>query len=390
VKLLSLSLVLAPVALSSQEPDPRWLPWLGCWQVRQVAEPGVPLVCLRPGADPLSVEVASVAGGEVGFTQVFVADARPHEVTVGECAGTQVTSFSADGERVFLHTTLTCADGSPRAFSGIMSMASPDVWLDVQAAGVGEERVARVLRYDPAPILSWPAPFVFSAERADFVATARVAAAARLSLLDVREAASQTDPQALAALLVERNQRFDLDAATLAALDDAGVPGPVVDALMAVSYPQLFTVMRDETRAAPRTRTPVAPAPAPGYPDPYPWGWWGYGSCFYSAFCSGYSGFWPYNGGTGITIVMRGREVERPRATASSSGYAHGGQPTGSTAKRRGEPGSASTSSGFPSSYGNSGGGSSTGGSASPGGYSRSGGGSSSGGSAGSAQPRRN
>ena len=62
---LPLLLAVGPTAVTAQQaPDARWLPWLGCWQAGQEAEPGVPLVCVRPASDPLGVEMVLVIGKE--------------------------------------------------------------------------------------------------------------------------------------------------------------------------------------------------------------------------------------------------------------------------------------------------------------------------------------
>src|SRR3970282_1955841 len=119
----------------------------------------------------------------------------------------------------------------------IMAMASPREWLDAQSLGMDSERMPRVLRYRPAPESSWPAEVRLPAARAATVAEARVLASGALSLADVEEAASNVDHEALAAFLIERNQPFELNAARLAALDDAGVPDGVMDALVRPPVP---------------------------------------------------------------------------------------------------------------------------------------------------------
>lgn len=408
-RLLSLLLALSPGALAAQQPvDSRWLPWLGCWQVGEEAASG-PLVCLRPSSDLRGVEVATVTNGDIVSTRTLVADGQPYDLTTEDCSGSQFASFSADGRRVFLRSTLTCQGGQKRTASATMAMASRSEWLDAQSLGMDGERVPRVLRYRPAAEARWPAEFLLPAERGLAVEEARVLAAAELSLADVQEAASHVDHEALTAFLIERNQEFDLSAAKLAALEHAGVPDQVIDALVAVSYPTRFAIDREALRMAvepdePRERRGVA------YTDPYGWGWWGYGRCYggwgyWSPYCGslywasgfGYGGYWPYwydpYGYYGYwgrpVIVVRDGGPAPTRGSVTRRGYSRG-QGTGSTtgtARPRGQPMQDRRGGSYAPSY-NGGGrsGGSSGGSVTTGGYSR--GGSSSGSPGGTAKRR--
>jgi hypothetical protein len=402
---LPLLLAVGPTAVTAQQaPDARWLPWLGCWQAGQVAEPGVPLVCVRPASDPLGVEMVLVIGGAIGVSRHLVADGRPQDVTLDDCDGSQVTNFSTDGRRVYLRSTLTCEGGGRRTASAIMAMASPTEWLDVQSVGTDSGPVQRVLHYTPAPAARWPDEFLVSPAWGDRVMDARVLAASPLTLSDVREAATQVDRDALATFVLERKQRFALTAAGLEALDDAAVPDAVIDALVAVSYPGRFAVHREEARPVVPAATPPAP-PSEPYLHPPGWMWWGYGTlgwwdygmCFFS-YCDSYRQapadyeyrrHQAFTYGLSFSMGYVGRQTivdrtVRPRGTAlRGRGYTRGGQPAGtgsrgSYAQRR--IGSAGNGTGS-ANYSSSGSGSGTG-SASSGGYSRSGGSSSSSGSA--------
>lgn len=411
-RLVLLLMTLAPATVLAQQTlDSRWLPWLGCWQVGEGAGADNLLVCVRPSSEASGVEVATIANGEITSTRTLVADGQPHDLRAEDCAGSQFASFSADGRRVYLWSTLSCQGGSKRTASAIMAMASSTEWLDAQSLGMDSERVPRVLRYRTAPESIWPAEFTLSGQRAAAVADARLLASGELSLADVREAASHVDHEAVAAFLMERNQQFELNAATLAALDDAGVPDDVIDALVAASYPTRFVIDRETMRMALKPDERREPRGAGvSYGDPFGWGWWGYGRCYgglgyWSPYCGslywasgfGFGGYWPYwydsyYGYWGRpVIVVRGEGESAPNGVAvRGRGYTRGGQSAGSTggryARPRGSP-SQDRSGGYSPSV-TSGASSRGGGSVSPGGYTRSGGSSSSGSSGGTAKPK--
>jgi hypothetical protein len=404
IRFLSLLLVVGPTALAAQRPiDARWLPWLGCWQAE---EPGPPLVCVQPASNPLGVEVATVIGGERVASRELIADGQPHDVAIDDCAGSQTVEFSTDGRRVYLRSTLTCQGGAHRTTSGIMAMVSPTTWLDAQSIRVDDEEVQQALRRSPALPAGWPDAFQLSTERADSVIDARTLAAAPVTLSDVEEAATKVDRNALATFVVERNQPFDVTAAGLVALDDAAVPDPVIDAVVAVSYPGRFAVEREETPPVHPSVAPPARVVEP-YRHTYAWPPSSYASCPYGV-CPPYSYGTPYsyyynrsNRGYGVFLypnspyysagylgrqVIVDRTVRRPQGIAlNGRGYTRGGARGGAGSYARPRGGAAggwTTSPGY-SATGNSGGT----GRATSGGYSR-GGGSSSGSSSGTAKSR--
>jgi hypothetical protein len=278
------------------------------------------------------------------------------------------------------------------------------------------------MRYRPAADAAWPSGFELSAQRAEAVADARVAASGRLSLADVREAASGVDQEALAAFVLEWDRPFDLDAGKLAALADAGVPTEVIDAVVAVSYPTRFVIDRGAGTLA------LAPTPERErryagrdiYADPYGWGWWGMDQCFgswgyWTPYCGsslywasgfgfgGYLPYWynPYGYGYGYVgqpiIVVPNRNVQPTHGRlVPGRGYTGGVNGTGDSAHRRGSAtedrrGGDFTHPSASSSSGSSGASSSAGsssGSVSPGGYTRSSPPSSGSGSQGTAKPK--
>ena len=266
MKLLAFVLVTAilPVpALAQSQADPRWAPWLGCWElvdenVRDAGDPAAlprpratapaepaeledvtPRVCAVP-ADGGSVTFTTTIAGKTALTQTVLANGIERPVDDPECRGTQRAEWSQDGSRVYSSAQLTCAnDRTLRRVSALSLLGRNGNWIDIQAVEIGGREDVRVRRYrraDSAPATTVPA----------IVAT-------RLTIDDIKEASAKVSPRALEAALVETGAGFDLDGRTLLELDDAGVADSVVDVMVALSYPDRFVVERARDDRAGRT-----------------------------------------------------------------------------------------------------------------------------------------
>lgn len=379
------SAALLPAAAPAQETvDSRWLPWLGCWQPGEEAlAPENLLVCVRAAAAGNGVEIATVADGEIISSRTLVADGQLKDFQDETCTGWQSASFAGDGRRAFLHAELTCEGGAKRSASAIMAIASPTEWLDAQSIGMDGERMPRVMRYGLVPESRAPEGFALTARQVAAATDARLLASAELSIADVQEAAPRVDPEALVAFLIERDQAFEIDAATVAQLADAGVPNDVIDVLVAVSFPNRFAIDREARRVAIRPEERAErQGRRGGYGGPFGWGGWGfggldycYGALWYSSLsCSPYSfgfggrgfGFGPYGYFNPVIFVRGDQTAAQPGRVVRGRGYTRGGRPVDSgetrTARPRGD-------SGGPSPSVRSGGGGSSSGRASPGGY---------------------
>ena len=74
-----------------------------------------------------------------------------------------------------------------------------------------------------------------------------VALTERWTIDEVKDAASHTAPEVLQAALIEVGAELLLNARRLVELDEAGVPGPVVDVMVALSFPEKFTIERTDS-----------------------------------------------------------------------------------------------------------------------------------------------
>jgi hypothetical protein len=372
----------AATGAAQQASGSRWQGWLGCWTAAApdaLVPSNAPVVCITPTSSADVVNVATVQDGKVLATKTIDASGTAQPIEAKDCTGTQSAEWSADARRVYLKATANCA-GTTRTTSGILAMSPTGEWLDVQGIAAGEGENVRVARYRDAGLPEkLPADIKSALEgRNASVQGARVAAGANVGTTAVIEASKKATPAVVEAWLLERGQRFALDAKTLMQLADAGVPARVTDAMVAVSNPQQFAVAhetpatqynRPEDEVTGR-RIPVFLAPPPY--DPFSWGYSPYGYGYGYPYGYGYNGYgyggyygYPYYGSP--VIVVPGGNV--PGSSGGRMVRGQGYQPgvgassTGRTAKPRNQPSPADTrSSGSwssPSSQGSSSAGSS-------------------------------
>ena len=369
---------------------PKWLGWVGCWTASvpgaSVAEnDGV--VCITPSAQGGdAVDVTTIRDAKIASTQRIDASGTERPLDAKGCTGVQRASWSGDERRVYLRSSSTC-DGLKSTTSGILSMTASGEWLDVRGVSSYGNQSVRVARYRDAGIPdSLPAEIARALrERTGGVEAARVAAGAPIGPSGVIEAARAADSTVVAAWLLEREQRFALDARTLVQLAEAGVPGSVTDAVVAVSNPGAFRLARVAqpsdviTTDAPTTRRRVSAMALPY--DPWTWGSLGmdygyrYGNPYGYRYGYGGSGYGYNNGYYGgyappIIIVTGNSQSASTGQMVKGSGYTQTGGSTTGTARERPRrdanpapspsPSSSSGSSGGSSSSGSSSGGSSS------------------------------
>ena len=240
-----LSAALFAVAFASpaaaQDVDDRWMAFLGCWEpTSEQADAG--LLCVRPFED--GVELFTVVDGEATTSDVMVANGEQRTRSMEGCRGSESSEFSADGRRVFTSSEFVCGEGIPRASTGIMSLRSPTQWLDVRSMDVEGEHVAWVQEYQLVSLERMVEAGIDDATQGLGLAVraARMLAARRITLTDVREAAQSVDSKAVEAWVASRGNRFEVDADALNELADAGVAESIIDVVVAVSYPETFAI----------------------------------------------------------------------------------------------------------------------------------------------------
>ena len=241
-------LIAAPAIASTTVTDPRWLPWIGCWMpTTATSEIASSLsvtqrVCVMPSDSGTGVEVVGVVDGAV-ISRVHVdASGEQRPVSREGCEGWETARWSRSAGRVYLRSEVTCAGGVKRVSSGVIAIASPSDWVDVEVVSVNDQKATRVIRYRSAPDSTAVDRQIAAAVGEQEMArrSARMAAAALPGIADVIEASRELDAAVVEAWLLQRMPRFAVDVRELRQLAGARVPGSVIDLVVALSRPEIF------------------------------------------------------------------------------------------------------------------------------------------------------
>ena len=376
---VAMALVAVASAGAQSSAGPRWQAWAGCWTSASPGESygssqfAAPIVCVVPTSNSDVVEVATIADGKVAKRDTIDASGVARAIHTKDCDGSQLARWSADERRVYLSSATTCF-GVKSSVSSILAMSDKGDWLDLRAVKTGEGDNVRVARYHDIGLPSSVPSEITDVLRARSASSAgaRLAAGANIGATAVTEASKAADASVVAAWLLERGQRFSLNANTLVTLADAGIPSSVTDAMVAVSNPDVFQLARaepanssdaiEESEVRHGRRVPV-------YLDPYdPWGYgysrygdnrygqYGYGSPY------GY-GNGPYYGSySGPIIIVTGNQsggtatvtnpqVVKGRGYTQNSGTASSGRSSSeNTGSSQTSPSASGSSSGQSSS----------------------------------------
>jgi len=362
-----------PASGSAQTPsagfDARWLPWVGCWRPADQSSGADGLhVCVVP-ASASGVRIITIAGDRVVREEPVVPDGSSRAIDEPGCRGSLKSEWSADGLRIYSNGESACENDAPRTVSALSLLTGDAEWIDVQVVTVARQEGVRLRRYrrsnDQPPDPSLIPPDLRA--RADHVALG-----VRLSIDHVIDASRHVAPRVIEALLFETRPVFPINSRQLIALGNGGVAGPVIDLMVAFSFPGKFDVRRSGVRPVPGyggggypfAEEELAESAWPWYYDRYyafdspfaywRWGYWGGGYDIFPE--SGFivSGgpekpsFTPFPhgkvvNGTGYTQVVTKEATGKPgsgsdgggssssssssssASSASSSGYSSGG-----------------------------------------------------------------
>ena len=391
VSLLAGALALAPVANAQNvRPDARWQALLGCWQPvtagsadtytawmdQRARDAQSPKLCILPTASAKAVEFVTVAGGQVGARDTVDAGNAHLARKRDDCDGWEGASWSPDGRRVYLRSEYDCGGNVSRASSGMLAMSSDGELMRIDEIASGGSKSVHVARYRSVAAPDGIALDSALVPRADAVpvTAARAAMTGALTGADIVDAVNSVDELVVEAWLVERGDRFVVDAKRLAALADEGVPGRITDLMVALAYPNVFALDRSARVASAgalqgsgRTVYITLPPSDPfGYENgfgyrPYGYSQYGYLPYSYLGYGNGYNGYgYGYLYQPPIVIVRgNGGTPARPHGhVVNGRGYTRptSGSPSGESASTRSgggggtSSGSGSTSNGSTSS----------------------------------------
>ena len=274
-----LALSIAPLPVSGIRAGPLgaqetlWLSWIGCWE--GAAEVGGDeadsfLVCFQPLTTGAGVEIRTYAQGDLVASEQMLADGAPRALEEGGCTGQRTSGWSTDRARVYLVSELDCGGGVTRSTRGVLSMLpNGEGWVEVQAVQAGDAPpLVGIRTFVPATeSLLEQDGIVDPAEGRELaVRSAQVQAGGTLTPEMLAEAVERVGPSVTNALLIERGEPFGLDREVLKALSARGVPGEVLDVMVAVSYPERFELAGTGADVNPEMRSPTAAASSSDWP----------------------------------------------------------------------------------------------------------------------------
>ncbi len=218
---------------------------MGCWQ--QAAAPsgaGTPLMCGVPAAGTSAVDIMTVTDGKITAHERVDATGQRIVTAREGCTGWESASWSGDAERVYLHSDYSCGNGVRRETTSLIAMSANGEWLDVQGLTSGKNSGVRVNVYREASNPANLPPEITAAlgNRSLAMSAARSSAASPLNLDDIAEASHHLDAPVVEAWLANRGDVPAVDGDQLVQLANAGVPGRVLDVLVAMSYPNKFAI----------------------------------------------------------------------------------------------------------------------------------------------------
>lgn len=222
--------------------EPRFASWLGCWRLDDDLAGTGARMCITP--DKSGVRLQTIIGTQKGIDEVVIPDGVARPIVDSECKGTERAEWSQDGARVFRITDVTCGKEAPRIIKSVAFMAPGPSWITVQhVSGTAANTSVRVQRYRRA--VNQQLADGSRAQQPESALTSRTEPSKTTwDIDDVIEASLNLPVEAMQAVLTEVHHPFELNRKTLVALDDAGVSEPVIDLMVALTYPQHFVVER--------------------------------------------------------------------------------------------------------------------------------------------------
>jgi hypothetical protein len=232
----------SPAPAAAAQVDARFASWLGCWRLDDDLAGTGARMCITP--EKGGVRLQTVVGTNKGIDEVVIPDGVARPIVDAECKGTEQSSWSQDGARIFRTTDVTCGKEAPRRVKTMAFMAPGPSWINVQqVSGAAAATSVRVQRYRRAA--NQTLADGSKAQQPDANTAMRTTAdQTRWSIEDVIEASGTMPAAAIQAALTEARHPFPMNRKTLVTLDESGVDESVIDLMVALTYPERFVVER--------------------------------------------------------------------------------------------------------------------------------------------------
>ena len=196
-------------AQSGSADDARWYPWTGCWQRSGDTGASNQFTCVRPGGDG-SADILVISNGAVESRERLVVDGVAHAIDTDGCHGSQTASWSTTdgGSRLYIGSSYSCSGGLRGRSTRMFAILPSGVWLEVRDVHAGGGWVETVTRFHDAGLpASIPASVRSEISRRGLiVATARAAASAPVSEVDIAEATRSVDTAVVQSWLAARGE----------------------------------------------------------------------------------------------------------------------------------------------------------------------------------------
>lgn len=233
----------ATPAAATAQTDARFAHWLGCWRLEDDLVGTGARVCIVPD-DQNGVKLQTLVGAQRGADEAIVADGVARPIADPECRGTDRAEWSGDGLRVFRYTDVTCAKDPARKVFSVAFLTRGPAWVNVQLVEGGPSKSVRVQRYRRAIDQTLADGSKAPMPSARMLAGAPPMDGTDWNVGDVIEASAKLPADAVQAAITEDRGPYELNKKNLVAMNEANVPEPVIDLMIALTYPQRFVVQR--------------------------------------------------------------------------------------------------------------------------------------------------
>lgn len=217
------SAFLAPVyAQNARASNARGLAWVGCWEAADGIQAQGRVCVIPEGARDLRIVSFDPQDRATESTLRLNGERTP--VSAEGCSGWEQARLSADGERILVDAQLQCGDSPQQMIAEAFVITPTGFWLQVRGTGIAMVANARVRLYRAVDsYASFPA--------------------------DIRAALAPQVQEAEYA----RNAMSLVSARDLAELESMGVAAPLIDLVVAASYPRSFVIDAEGAAAATRS-----------------------------------------------------------------------------------------------------------------------------------------